>query len=178
MEITTLAGGCFWCTQAIFKRLNGVEKVTSGYAGGDKDNPNYEQVSSGNTGHAEAIQIEFDPKIISFEKILEIFWATHDPTTLNRQGSDIGNQYRSDIFYHSEKQKEIVEQSKKKHEGKFSDKIITEISPYTNFYTAEEYHQNYYDTYKSANSYCSLVISPKIQKLITLFNGDVKDEYK
>jgi peptide-methionine (S)-S-oxide reductase len=182
----TLAGGCFWCTEAIFKRLKGVEKVTSGYSGGFMENPSYEKVSSGITGHAEAIQIEFDPKIISYEKLLEIFWAIHDPTTLNRQGADIGTQYKSAIFYHDETQKESAEKSKKKHQESFKDKIVTEIKPFTKFFNAEDYHQNYYDTYqqavasgnKNANSYCSIVIDPKIQKLLDKFNSDVKKEYR
>lgn len=178
METATFAGGCFWCTEAIFKRIKGVNKVESGYSGGDMENPSYEKVSSGETGHAEAIQITYDPKIISFEKLLEIFWATHDPTTLNRQGADAGTQYRSVIFYHDGKQKEIAEKSKKDNEPYFKDGIVTEILPFEKFYKAEEYHQNYYDTYQSTNAYCSLVIDPKIQKLLTKFNSEVKDEYK
>jgi peptide-methionine (S)-S-oxide reductase len=179
-EKATLAGGCFWCTEAIFKRLKGVEKVTSGYAGGKMENPSYEKVSSGTTGHAEAIQIEYDPKVISFEKLLDIFWATHDPTTLNRQGADVGTQYRSVIFYQNAEQKKIALDSKEKMEksGKLSGNIVTEVSPLERFYSAEDYHQNYYDTYKNANSYCSIVIDPKIQKLLDKFNSDVKEEYK
>ncbi len=180
MEKATLAGGCFWCTEAIFKRLKGVTSIESGYSGGDMDDPNYEAVSRGSTGHAEAIQLTFDPEKISYEKILEIFWATHDPTTLNRQGADVGTQYRSVIFYHDQKQKEIAEKSKEKAQkkGVFNDNIVTEIVPFKKFFKAEEYHQNYYDTYKNVNSYCSLVIDPKIQKLLLKFNSEVKDEYK
>lgn len=180
LEKATLAGGCFWCTEAIFKRLKGVLKVTSGYAGGSMDKPNYEVVSRGDTGHAEAIQIEFDPEIISFEHLLEIFWATHDPTTLNRQGADVGAQYRSVIFYHDEEQKRLAEKSKEeaRKKGLFKDNIVTKIEPLGKFYKAEEYHQNYYDTYKNSNAYCSLVIDPKIQKLLVKFNSEIKDEFK
>ncbi len=180
LEVATLAGGCFWCTEAIFKRIKGVYFVTSGYSGGELDNPSYEKVSSGSTGHAEAIQIEFDPKIISFDDLLEIFWATHDPTTLNSQGADIGTQYRSSIFYHTEKQKKQALDSKEKMDKarSLSGKVVTEIKPFKSFFRAEDYHQNYYDTFKSANSYCSLVIDPKIQKLLDKFNDKVKDEYK
>lgn len=180
LEVATFAGGCFWCTEAIFKRLKGVLKVTSGYSGGDMENPTYEKVSSGKSGHAEAIQIEFDPKIISYERLLDIFWATHDPTTINRQGADIGAQYRSAIFYHNEDQKQKALKSKEDAErsGLVSKKIVTQIIPFAKFYTAEEYHQNYYDTYKNTNAYCSLVIDPKIQKLLDKFNSDVREEYK
>jgi len=141
MEVATLAGGCFWCTEAIFKRLKGVESVVSGYAGGDMDNPTYEPVSSGETGHAEAIQITFDPKIISYEKILDVFWHLHDPTTLNRQGADVGTQYRSMIFYHNNQQKRIAKQSKNKVEksGMYKDPIVTQIVPFRTFYKAEDY---------------------------------------
>lgn len=186
MELATFGGGCFWCTEAIFKRVKGVIKIESGYSGGEMENPSYEKVSSGDTGHAEAVQITFDPKVISYEKLLEIFWATHDPTTLNRQGSDVGTQYRSVIFYHDDTQKKIAEKSKKEHEGDFKDEakplsrgknIVTEIVSFKKFYKAEEYHQNYYDTYKNSNAYCSLVIDPKIQKLISKFNDQVKEEY-
>ena len=149
METATLAGGCFWCTEAIFKRLKGIMTVVCGYAGGD----------------AESVQIQFDPSIISYEKILEVFWATHDPTTLNRQGADIGTQYRSVIFYHSEKQKEIAEKSKQPS-------FVTQIVPFDKFYKAEDYHQNYYDKNKSY-PYCQIVINPKIQKLLEEFKEDV-----
>lgn len=179
IETATLAGGCFWCTEAIYRRLKGVESVESGYAGGEVDNPNYEAVSTGKTGHAEAIQISFDPTIISFDKLLEIFWATHDPTTLNRQGSDIGTQYRSVIFYHDDKQKEIAERSKKEKEelGELKDKIVTEIKPFDKFYTAEEYHQKFYER-NIDYPYCSIIIAPKIKKLLEKFNGEVREEYK
>ncbi len=179
MEKATLAGGCFWCTEAIFKRLKGVLKVTPGYAGGEMANPSYDDVSTGKTGYAEAVQIEFDPKVIPFEHLLDIFWVIHDPTTLNKQGPDIGTQYRSAIFYHNDEQKNIALESKEKmeKEGELSDRIVTEIAPLGKFYTAEQYHQNYYERNRGLNPYCSLVIDPKIQKLLDKFNADVKEEY-
>ena len=165
-EIATFAGGCFWCTEAIFTRLKGVEKTISGYAGGKMEKPSYEQVSRGDTGHAEAIQITYDPKIISFEDLLYIFWRTHDPTTLNRQGADVGAQYRSVIFYHDEEQKQKVLASKEKieKEGINKNPIVTEIVPFESFHEAENYHQNYYSN-NSNKSYCRIVIDPKINKL-------------
>ncbi len=178
-ETATLAGGCFWCTEAIFKRLKGVTSVMPGYAGGFVKNPAYEAVTTGNTGHAEAIQIEFDPTLIPFEKILDIFWHTHNPTTLNQQGNDIGPQYRSSIFYHDEKQKEIAEKSKQELEKEkvYADPVVTEIVPFTNFYVAEDYHKNYFDRNKE-KSYCSFVIDPKIHKLLRDYASNIKDEYK
>lgn len=175
MQTATFAGGCFWCTEAIFKRLKGVESVASGYADSEVENPSYERVSSGSSGAAEAVQLTFDPQKISYEKLLEIFWATHDPTTLNRQGSDVGTQYRSSIFYHDEKQKEAAEKSKT---AQSNSKIVTDIAPLKNFYKAEDYHQNYYELNKNSNPYCSIIIDPKIEKLIKMFNSEVKDEYK
>lgn len=179
LETATLAGGCFWCTEAIFKRLKGVVSVISGYSGGKTEKPFYEVVSTGTTAHAEAVQIVFDPEIISFGKLLDVFWATHDPTTLNRQGGDVGTQYRSVIFYHNNKQKKEVFESKKKleEEKMYNGKIVTEIVPFTSFYTAEENHQNYYEIHKEY-PYCSLVISPKIKKLLEKFGKNVKEEYK
>ncbi len=155
-------------------------QVTSGYAGGRLENPSYNEVSMGNTGHAEAIQIEFDPKVLNFNKLLEIFWAIHDPTTPNRQGSDVGIQYRSAIFYHSQIQKRTAELSKKRAEksGEINGKIVTEIKPFTKFYPAEDYHQNYYERNKNFNRYCLLVIDPKIGKLLEKFNKEVKPEFK
>ncbi|MEX2028792.1 MAG: peptide-methionine (S)-S-oxide reductase MsrA, partial [Candidatus Curtissbacteria bacterium] len=165
LETTTLAGGCFWCTEAIFQKLKGVETVTPGYSGGSIPNPNYEQVCSGTTGHAEAIQITFDPKIISFAKLLEVFFKLHDSTTLNRQGADTGTEYRSAIFYHSEEQKKIADELKNKIPG-----AVTEITPFTIFYEAENNHKNYYDQNRSL-PYCQLIIDPKIQKLYKEFKN-------
>lgn len=178
-ETATFAGGCFWCTEAIFKRLKGVEKVESGYSGGERENPSYDQVSTGATGHTEAIEITFDPQIIPYSKLLDIFWHFHDPTTKNRQGNDVGTQYRSVIFYHSEKQKEIAEESKKQLEkdNVYKDKIVTEILPFNTFYKAEQYHQNYYDRNKDY-PYCQFVIDPKISKLLKQYSTEVKEEYK
>jgi peptide-methionine (S)-S-oxide reductase len=179
MDTATLAGGCFWCTEAIFKRLKGVKSVTSGYSGGTIQHPSYEQVSTSMTGHAEAIQIEFDPKIIPYEKILDVFWHTHNPTTLNQQGNDVGTQYRSAIFYHDQSQKEIAEKSKAnlEKEGVYQAKIVTEIVPFSNFYQAEHYHKDYYDR-NADDSYCTFVINPKIQKLMQKYGNDVKEEFK
>ena len=179
LEIATLAGGCFWCTEAVFKRLKGVDTVVSGYAGGETENPSYEEVCSGTTGHAEAIQITFDPKIISYRKILGIFWHLHDPTTPNQQGADIGPQYRSEVFYNSKKQKQIAEDLKEKLDksGDFQKPIITKITPLTNFYKAKDYHANYYERNKSY-PYCQIVIDPKIQKLMQNYKEEVKEEYK
>jgi len=180
METATLAGGCFWCTEAIYQRLKGVESIVSGYAGGTIENPTYEQVIRGETGHTEAIQIKFDPKIISFEKILDVFFATHDPTTLNRQGGDVGTQYRSVIFYHSDDQKEAAQETIKEltKSGKYHDPIVTKLEPFKNFFSAENYHQNYYENQKNSNPYCPLVIDPKIQKLMREFSEDIKEEYR
>ena len=178
METATLAGGCFWCFDAIFRRLKGVVLVTPGYSGGTAENPSYQDVCNGTTGHAEAIQITFDPTLISYERLLEVFWHLHDPTTPNQQGGDFGTQYRSEIFYHSEKQKETSESLKEKLDksGAFNRPIVTKITPFTNFYKAENYHKNYYDRNKSA-SYCQIVIDPKIQKLLENYKEEVKEEY-
>lgn len=179
LETATMANGCFWCTETIFKRLKGVESVTPGYSGGQRENPSYEQVSSGATGHAEAIQIEFDPAILPYEKLLDIFFHTHNPTTLNQQGYDRGTEYRSAIFYHDEEQKHIVEKVKKELEDShtFPDPIITEITPFTKFYPAEAYHKNFYES-GNRPDYCTFVIDPKLQKLLKEYGNDVKDEYK
>ena len=178
LEIATLANGCFWCTEAIFSRVVGIKSVIPGYSGGKTSNPSYEQVCTGITGHAETIQIEYDPKTISFEKILDIFWHTHDPTTLNRQGNDVGTQYRSAIFYHDENQKNIAEKSKKEleKEGVFKNPIVTEIVPFSKFYPAEDYHKEYYENNRNA-SYCSFVIDPKVQKLLQKYSDKIKQEY-
>jgi len=179
LQTATFAGGCFWCTEAVFKRLKGVTTVKSGYTGGEVDNPSYEQVSSGQTGHAEAIQISFDPILISYDKLLDVFFATHDPTTLNQQGNDQGTQYRSAIFYHDDKQKKDAENTihKLEEEKKFSDPIVTAIAPFEKFYESEDYHKDYYDKNTSA-PYCRFVIDPKIQKLMKNFKEEVKEEYK
>lgn len=178
-ETATFANGCFWCSEAVFKRLKGIKSVLPGYSGGQVKNPSYEQVCSGRTGHAESIQIEFDPKVISFEKILDIFWRTHDPTTLNRQGNDVGTQYRSAIFYHDLKQKEIAEESRREleNEGVYKNPIVTEITPFNSFYIAEDYHKNYYDEHRDA-PYCSYIIDPKVHKLLLNYENDVRAEYK
>lgn len=178
LEVVTLASGCFWCTEAVFKRVNGVISAVSGYSGGSVDNPSYDQVCSGRTGHAEAVQVKFDPKIISLEQILEIFWYTHDPTTLNRQGNDVGTQYRSAVFYTSQSQKDIALKIKNVLESKkvYPNPIVTEITPFKNFYRAEDYHKDYYDNNKTV-PYCSYVIDPKINKLLTKFSSSLKAEY-
>ena len=162
-EIATLGGGCFWCTEAVFQMLPGVKSVTSGYAGGTTENPTYKEVCSGNTGHAEVNQIEFDPKVISYEKVLETFWEAHDPTTLNRQGNDSGTQYRSVIFYSSEAQRAAAEKSKAAAQKELSRPIVTEIVPLKKFYKAENYHQDYYRDNPN-QPYCRLVIRPKVEK--------------
>lgn len=175
LEIATLANGCFWCTEAIFQRLNGVEKVTSGYSGGKVKNPTYNEVTSGETGHAEVIQIQFNPSVITFQEILDVFFATHDPTTLNRQGYDVGTQYRSAIFYHSTAQKEVAEAFiKALTEAKvFDKKIVTEVTPFEAFYDAEAYHQNYYNNNKN-QGYCVAVINPKLDKFIKKYKDKLK----
>ncbi|MBP9838327.1 MAG: peptide-methionine (S)-S-oxide reductase MsrA [Proteobacteria bacterium] len=177
LETATLGGGCFWCIEAIVQRLKGVSKVESGYSGGKTTNPTYQQVSSGETGHAEVIQISFDPKIISYAEILEVFLHLHDPTTLNRQGNDIGTQYRSAIFYHSEEQKQAAEEVIKKITATklWNKPIVTEVTPFKEFYRAEEYHQNYYNRNKS-QGYCSFIIAPKINKLLKEFKDKLKSD--
>ena len=175
LEMATLAGGCFWCTEAVFKRLKGVAEVLPGYAGGHLENPSYEQVCTGTTGHAEAVRITFDPESIPYEKLLEVFWHLHDPTTLNRQGADVGTQYRSAIFYHSDEQKDAALKSREEtaKSGLYRNRIVTEIVPFTNFYKAEDYHQDFYDSNRSY-PYCEIVIDPKVQKLYREFSKDVQ----
>lgn len=177
LEIATFAGGCFWCTEAIFKRLKGVDSVVPGYSGGFVENPTYEQVCDGNTGHTEAIQVEFDPKVLPLEKLLEIFFHLHDPTTLNRQGNDIGPQYRSVIFYHDANQKEIAEKVRDKiaEVGIYHDPIVTEIVPLEKFYIAEDYHENYYEKNKD-KPYCQYIIDPKLAKLVKEYSQNLKDK--
>jgi peptide-methionine (S)-S-oxide reductase len=162
-EIATLGGGCFWCTEAVFQMLPGVKSVTSGYAGGNKENPTYKEVCSGETGHAEVIQIEYDPKVVSYEKLLETFWEAHDPTTMNQQGADTGTQYRSIILYSSEAQRAAAEKSKAEAQKQLGRPIVTEIVPLKKFYRAETYHQDYYRANPN-QSYCRVVIRPKVEK--------------
>lgn len=164
-ETATLGAGCFWCTEAIFQRLKGVQRVESGYSGGTVENPSSKQVNAGGTGHAQVVQITFDTSVISFKELLDVFWKTHDPTTLNRQGEDAGPQYRSVIFYHSDEQRKIAEEYKRELQRAkvWNAPIVTEIAPYTNFYLAEEYHQNFYNNHEN-NPYCISVINPKLKK--------------
>ncbi|CAM3928089.1 peptide-methionine (S)-S-oxide reductase MsrA [Flavobacterium cucumis] len=175
MEVATFAGGCFWCTEAVFLEVKGVEKVVSGYIGGKTINPTYKEICTGETGHAEAIQITFNPNEVAYEDLLEIFFGTHDPTTLNRQGADVGTQYRSEIFYHSEAQKtkadnyiQLLEKEKL-----YEKKIVTKVSSATVFYPAEDYHQNYYNQ-NSGQGYCQMVIAPKLEKLRTYYKSKLK----
>jgi peptide-methionine (S)-S-oxide reductase len=177
LQTAVFGGGCFWCVEAVFKRLRGVEAVISGYAGGGMDNPSYEQVSGGNTGHTEVIKMSFDPTIIKYENLLDVFFASHDPTTLDRQGNDVGPQYRSAIFYANDDQKTVAENYVKKlgHDGTFDDPIVTEIKPLGKFFVAEGYHQNFYDNNKNY-PYCTFVIDPKITKLRQKFAALLKPE--
>ena len=177
METATLGGGCFWCVEAIYQDVIGVHKVVSGYAGGKVENPTYEEVCSGTTGHAEVVQIVFDPTVISFEEILFIFWRTHDPTTLNRQGNDVGTQYRSVIYYHDEQQKSIAEQSIAETDASdlWAGPIVTEIAPLPVFYEGEAYHQNYF-VENPYQPYCIFVINPKVQKFRKSFRNKLRGE--
>jgi len=174
-EKITFGNGCFWCTEAIFQQVKGVIKSTSGYSGGHVENPTYEQVCEKNTGHAEVIQIEYNPAEVTVDELLEVFWQTHDPTTLNRQGNDVGPQYRSVVFYHTEQQKERAEFYKKKLDasGAYDNPIVTTIEPFTNFYVAENYHQDYYN--RNGNQpYCYFVIRPKMEKFEKAFKDKMK----
>ena len=164
-ESVVIGGGCFWCMEAVFQRVEGVTKVTSGFAGGQAVKPSYEEVCTGRTGHAEVIKIEYNPAHVTLEHLLDIFWAAHDPTTLNRQGADTGTQYRSIILYANEKQKAVAEKAKAAAAKEFSTPVVTEIVPLKEFYSAEEYHQNYYNDNKN-QGYCQIVITPKLRKLI------------
>ncbi len=176
-EIATFGSGCFWCTEAIFEMVEGVSSVKSGYSGGDFNNPSYKLVTSGVTNHAEVIQLKYDPNIISYVELLEIFWKTHDPTTLNRQGNDVGTQYRSIILYHNEKQKNLAIKYKSKldQSGAYVNPIVTEIKEYTNFFLAEEYHQDYYNL-NFNETYCSFVITPKLEKFKKVFENKLKKQ--
>ena len=175
----TLGAGCFWCVEAIFEEVKGVKSVVAGYAGGEITNPSYRQVSSGNTGHAEVTRITFDPSVVSFEQLLEVFWHTHNPTTKNRQGADVGPQYRSVIFYHNDEQKEIAQKSLKKTDSSdlWDDPIVTEVEPISNYSKAENYHQNYYANNPNAG-YCTVVIAPKLKKFRKEFSHMLKDSKK
>lgn len=177
IETATFAGGCFWCTEAVFLELKGVESVMPGYIGGYTINPTYKDICQGDTGHAEAIQIYFDAEVISFGELLELFFATHDPTTLNRQGNDVGTQYRSEIFYHNDEQKEISEDFIRflNQEAVFDKPVVTKVSAVSTFYEAEDYHKNYYNLNKS-QGYCAFVIAPKIDKVKTYFRDKLKEE--
>lgn len=174
-ETAVFGGGCFWCTETLFKLLRGVESVVSGYAGGARKNPSYEQVSTGATGHAEVVKIEFDPRQISYDDLLDIFWHVHDPTTLNQQGADVGSQYRSIILYTSEDQRKKAEASKEKAEksGEFKNPLVTQIQKLDAFYTAEEYHQNYFAN-NPAQPYCNFVIAPKLHDFIDKYSDKLK----
>ena len=175
MEIATFAGGCFWCTEAIFLEIKGVKKVVSGYIGGTTLNPTYSEICTGTTGHAEAIQITFDPSEVGFEDLLEVFFGTHDPTTLNRQGADVGTQYRSAIFYHSEDQMKKAQNyiTLIAKEKLYDREIVTKVSPATKFYDAEDYHQNYYNQ-NASQGYCQMVIAPKLEKLRKYYSSKLK----
>lgn len=175
IEVATLGGGCYWCMEAVFQRLDGVLKVESGFSGGHVKNPSYREVCTGTTGHAEVIQVTFDSTRISFAEILKVFFTMHDPTTLNRQGNDVGTQYRSAIFYHSEAQKQLAESVIKglNEEHAYPSPVVTEVTPFSAFYKAEDYHQNYYNNNKS-QPYCAFVIQPKIEKLEKVFRDKLK----
>jgi peptide-methionine (S)-S-oxide reductase len=177
-ETATFANGCFWCTEAIFEQLDGVISAVSGYSGGHTENPTYKEVCSGETGHAECLQIIYDPSKITFDELLEVFWETHDPTTLNRQGNDVGTQYRSGIFYHTAEQKEKAEKYKAALDksGAFDRPIVTEIVPFTKFYPAENYHQQYFENNENENPYCRVVIRPKIDKFRKVFKDKLKKD--
>jgi len=174
-DTATFGTGCFWCTEAVFQELKGVLKVTSGYSGGNVRNPSYEEVCSGTTGHAECLQIIYDPKAISFDELLEVFWEAHDPTTLNRQGNDVGTQYRSVIFYHNPEQKKKAEEYKMKLDksGAYNNPVVTEITAFSQFYAAENYHQDYYRLHGN-QPYCSFVIRPKVEKFEKVFKDKLK----
>lgn len=175
-DTATLANGCFWCTEAIFEELKGVVSATSGYTGGQVVNPTYKEVCTGTTGHAEALQIVYDPNVISFDELLEVFWKTHDPTTLNRQGNDVGPQYRSGVFYHNNEQKQKAEEYKEalNKSGAFDRPIVTEITAFETFYPAEDYHQEYFANNENANPYCRIVIRPKLDKFRQVFKDKLK----
>ena len=175
-DTATLGTGCFWCTEAIFDQLDGVISVTSGYSGGSTANPSYKEVTTGETGHAECVQIVYDTSKLAFDELLEVFWQVHDPTTLNRQGGDVGTQYRSVIFYHNDEQKQKAEKYKTELDksGAFDKPIVTTLEPFSKFYKAENYHQEYYELNKNSNPYCSIVIQPKLEKFKKVFKDKLK----
>tara|TARA_R100000908_G_scaffold65235_1_gene53116 strand:- start:111308 stop:111997 length:690 start_codon:yes stop_codon:yes gene_type:complete len=179
LEKATFGAGCFWCVEAIYELVEGVEHVEAGYSGGHVENPSYKEVTTGKTGHAEVARIHFDPEVITYEELLEVLWHTHNPTTLNRQGNDVGPQYRSVIFYHNEEQKEIAENSLKKTDESdlWEDPIVTKIQPLENYYVAENYHQDYFENNQNAG-YCSIVIAPKVAKFKKEFDYLLKDDPK
>ncbi|MBN9119656.1 MAG: peptide-methionine (S)-S-oxide reductase MsrA [Planctomycetes bacterium] len=176
-EVATFGSGCFWCTEAVFQQIRGVKTVESGYSGGWVKNPSYEDVCTGRTGHAEVVQVTFDPRAVTFAELLEVFWRSHDPTTKDRQGNDRGSQYRSAVFYHSERQKQLAERYKQKIDeaGVFRDPVVTEIAPFTEFFRATEDHQNFYAT-NPRQGYCRVVIGPKVEKLRKVFAEKLKAE--
>lgn len=178
MALATFGAGCFWCVEAVFQDLKGVSKVVSGYSGGKIANPTYREVCSGLTGHAEVIQVTYDPAVISFDELLEVFWGTHDPTTLNRQGADAGTQYRSAVFYHDDEQRRLAEEYKQKlnDEKAFPNPIVTEVVPFKVFYPAEDYHQNYFNQNENQNPYCTMVIRPKVDKMRKVFANKLKEK--
>jgi peptide-methionine (S)-S-oxide reductase len=175
IDTATFGAGCFWCVEAVFQQLNGVQSIKSGYSGGFVKNPSYKEVCQGTTGHAEVCQITYDKTKVSFDELLEVFWKTHDPTTLNRQGNDSGTQYRSAVFYHTEEQKKLAEKYKEEinKSGAYPNPIVTEITAFSNFYPAEDYHQNYYNQ-NSSEPYCRFVIQPKIEKFEKIFKNKMK----
>ncbi|QQS39795.1 MAG: peptide-methionine (S)-S-oxide reductase MsrA [Acidobacteriota bacterium] len=175
LETATLGGGCFWCTEAVFDALKGVEEVVSGYSGGHVEDPSYQEVCTGSTGHAEVIRVRFDPEVITYKEVLQIFFATHDPTTLNRQGNDVGTQYRSVVFYHSDEQKRVAEQVIEEidREGIYEDPIVTEVAEFSNFYPAEDYHQEYFEN-NPDQPYCTAVVAPKVAKFRKIFFDRLK----
>lgn len=176
VDTATFGTGCFWCTEAIFEQLDGVVKVTSGYMGGTVKNPTYKEVCTGETGHAECVQVEYEPSKISYDELLKVFFEVHDPTSLNRQGADVGTQYRSAVFYHSPEQKEkaLYYKNELNKNGAYDKPVVTEISPASAFYVAEDYHQEYYQNNKNTNPYCSIVIRPKLEKFQKVFAGKIK----
>ncbi len=177
LETATIGNGCFWCTEAVFQQLEGVEIVKSGYSGGQTENPTYKEVCTGNTGHAECLEIQYDPAKISFGELLEVFWKTHDPTTLNRQGNDIGTQYRSVIFYHNAPQKQIAEEQIEAldKEGAWSKPIVTKLEPFVKFFPAENYHDDYFNN-NGSNPYCQMVVRPKVEKFEKVFKNKLKQK--